>query len=170
MDVFLFLLPLFFIIIFEKNTNCWTIFRALGIKKINVNNLYKHTLILFFLLFIVSFVLGFVATVFGISDLNLVSEVITVLPVGYVIYVFIVRVFLEEWFFRGFLVARIGVVSSSLIFAAGHIFYGSIVEVIGAFVLGVLLSRYYLKTGNIWPNFFAHFFFNVFMYVMMLSA
>jgi membrane protease YdiL (CAAX protease family) len=141
-----------------------------GLKKIKISQLYKHTLILFSLLFSVSIILGLTAMVFGISDLNLVSEAITALPVSYVIYVFIVRVFLEEWFFRAFLVGRVGVILSSLVFAAGHVFYGSFIEVIGAFVLGVLLSRYYQKTGNIWPNFLAHFLYNIFMYVMMISA
>jgi membrane protease YdiL (CAAX protease family) len=88
----------------------------------------------------------------------------------YIFYLFVIRVFLEEWFFRGFLVNRIGVYLSSLLFAIGHISYGSIVEVIGAFILGVVLGKYYLKTKNLWVNYLAHFLYNFSAFLLMTLA
>jgi len=104
----------------------------------------------------------------GLQDLELVSSKILAFPFYYVLYLFIVRVFLEEWFFRGFLVKRIGVILSSLVFAAGHLAYGSIVEVVGAFVLGMVLAYYFKRTGNLWINIVAHLLYNFSAYVLIL--
>ncbi|HRS42694.1 MAG TPA: CPBP family intramembrane metalloprotease [Candidatus Diapherotrites archaeon] len=105
---------------------------------------------------------------FKVSDLNLVSEeILRYSPIA-IVYLFLVRVFLEEWFFRGFLTPRLGVILSSALFAIGHIAYGSIIEIIGAFVLGVFLSSTYKKYNNLWPNVFAHIIYNLVIYLFLV--
>ncbi|MCK9292853.1 MAG: CPBP family intramembrane glutamic endopeptidase [archaeon] len=146
------------------------IFYNFGLRKISFSNLVKHTLILFFLIFIISISLSTIFTFVGLDDLHLVSSTILSIPLLYIFYLFVIRVFLEEWFFRGFLVNRIGVYLSSLLFAIGHISYGSIVEVIGAFILGVVLGKYYLKTKNLWVNYLAHFLYNFSAFLLMTLA
>jgi uncharacterized protein len=69
-------------------------------------------------------------------------------------------VFLEEWFFRGFLVSKTNVYISSFLFAIAHFGYGSYVEVVGAFILGLVLAFYYKKINNLWPLYISHLLYN----------
>jgi len=77
------------------------------------------------------------------------------------IYFFIVRVFLEEYFFRAFLVPRVGVVVSSVLFGLTHYGYGSAGEIIGAIVLGMILAIAYKQHGRILPNYIGHLLYNL---------
>ena len=68
---------------------------------------------------------------------------------------------IEEVFFRGFLLAALvqplgavrAAVVASAVFSAAHV---SVAVVIPLFVIGLLLSWLYLRTGSIWPPFAAH--------------
>ena len=67
----------------------------------------------------------------------------------------------EEIFFRGFLLAALvsvvgglrGALVSSAIFSAAHLNVGTLFPI---FVMGILLSWLYLRTGSIWPPIIAH--------------
>ena len=69
--------------------------------------------------------------------------------------------FAEEVFFRGFLLAALasaigglrGALASSAIFSVAHLNVGTLIPI---FVMGMLLSWLYLRTGSIWPSFVAH--------------
>ncbi len=63
---------------------------------------------------------------------------------------------LEEFFFRAFLIPRIGPIISTLVFAGAHITYWSIAEVIGVFALGLILAYWYKKHNSLLQNFFGH--------------
>jgi len=170
LDVFLFLIPFYFVFLFDRVTNIKLAFYTLGLKPIKFKELLKNSLTIFLLLFFLSYLLGFFSVFFNVSDLEIVGKEILNFPFSVVIYLFIIRVFLEEWFFRGFLVPRVGIVFSSLIFAIGHLSYGSIIEVLGAFVLGVFLASTYNKTKNLWPNIIAHTLYNLIIYLFLLIA
>ena len=68
---------------------------------------------------------------------------------------------IEEAFFRGFLLAALvqplgplrAAAVASAVFAAAH---ASLAVVLPLFVIGLLLSWLYLRTGSIWPPFAAH--------------
>ncbi len=77
------------------------------------------------------------------------------------VYLFIVRVFLEEFFFRAFLTPRIGALGSSVLFGLAHLGYGSNAEVIGAAVLGFVLAMFYHNNKRLVPNFIAHMLYNL---------
>jgi len=169
LDIFFFLIPFYFVFLFDRITNLRQVFNSLGLKKIEIKLLIKHTLVIFVLLFTLSYIISFFSVLFNVSDLDVVGEVLLKFPLSIVIYLFVVRVFLEEWFFRGFLTPRIGVIFSSLIFAIGHIAYGSIIQFLGAFVLGVFLARCYQKNKNLWPNVIAHSIYNLTIYLVLIS-
>jgi membrane protease YdiL (CAAX protease family) len=103
-----------------------------------------------------------------VSDLHLVSAVFTKLPWYTILYLFVFRTFLEEWFFRSFLVSRVGVFISSFIFALAHIGYGSIIELIGAFTLGFLLSKIYSINKNIFCTYIPHFIYNSLVLLLIM--
>jgi len=63
---------------------------------------------------------------------------------------------IEEFFFRAFLVPRIGPIISTILFAGAHITYWSIAEVIGVFALGLILAYWYKKNNSLLQNFFGH--------------
>ena len=48
-----------------------------------------------------------------------------------------------------------------IIFAAGHLAYGTLNHFLGALVIGVVLTIYYVKTKNIVANIAAHFLFDI---------
>ena len=67
----------------------------------------------------------------------------------------------EEIFFRGFLLTALvsaigglrGAVVSSAVFSVAHLNVGTLFPI---FVMGMLLSWLYLRTGSIWPPIVAH--------------
>jgi hypothetical protein len=169
LDIFLFLFPIYYLYFIDKKKTVKEILKEFNVTKISFKSLIKHTLILFCILFILSIFINIIVSLFGITDLDLVTSKILGLPVFYIIYLFVIRIFIEEWFFRGFLVNKIGAITSSLIFALGHISYGSVSEVIGVFLLGLVLAYYFKRTNNIWPNVVAHFLYNLSAYFLMVT-
>ena len=122
-------------------------------------------------LVVVSLFVSFIANFLGLNDLQKVSDRITQIHAFspfLIAYFLIVRVFAEEIFFRGFLVKYAGWFFSSVLFGLAHFAYGSIAEVLGAFVLGLLLAKAFEKNKNILPNFLAHFFYNLIFLVTIL--
>ncbi len=139
--------------------------KELGFKKISAKKFLTQTLPLFVALVLISLVLSIVLTLLQLNDLELVAVAIDglrkVSPV-FLAYILIARVSTEEIFFRGFLVNRVGVVPSSALFAALHVFYGSLAEVVGAFVLGLVLAYSFKRNQNIFPLIGAHMLYNLF--------
>lgn len=167
LDLFLFLFPIYFIYFFNRNIKLKDIFKQLGLKKIKLKELFKKSIILYSSIFLLSVLLSILFFIIGISDLHLVSDVISSIPIYYILYLFFIRVFLEEWFFRGFLVKKTGVWISSIIFGLAHFSYGSYIEVFGAFVLGLLLAYSYKKNKNLLPNYVAHLLYNFSAYALL---
>lgn len=170
LDIFLFFSPFYFIFLFNRASSFSEAFRLQGLKKISIKELLKKTMIIFLLLFVLSYTISFFSVLFKVSDLNLVGEELLRYSPLVILYLFLIRVFLEEWFFRGFLTPRLGVVLSSALFALGHLAYGSVIEVLGAFVLGVFLASTYKKYNNLWPNVFAHILYNLVIYLFLVFS
>ena len=155
-DLALISIPIAFLV--SRKRNLKKALQELGFVKINGLSLLKKSFLLFVALIVASFTLSIALGFFGLDDLNLVSETIErvspIIPLFLMIV--ILRVISEEIFFRGFLVEKIGIVASSGIFALFHIGYGSIAEIIGAFVLGLILAKAFQLNKNLYPNILAH--------------
>jgi len=126
---------------------------------------------IFLALFIYSIILSVTLLALGINDFqgveNVLTQLISLSPF-LLIYLFIIRVFLEEWFFRAFLVPRTGVILSNIIFGLLHFGYDSIGEVIGAILLGMVLAVSYNQHKKIIPNFIAHLLYNLIVVLVMV--
>lgn len=122
----------------------------------------KATFFLFLALVVASFATSIFFTAAGINDIGNVISTISAMSVFLLVYMVIIRSAAEEVFFRGFLVKRIGIIPSTVFFAAMHVGYGSIAEIVGAFVLGLILSYAISKNGTVLPNIVAHIFYNLF--------
>lgn len=156
----------------EKNFGGKKALYELGLKKIGLIELLKKTLAILFAMLAVSFVIVSIANTAGVNDLQRVGEAIgetLQTSLLLMLYLLTVRVFTEELFFRGFLVGRIGVFGSSLVFGLAHVFFGSVVEVIGAFALGLVLAIFFQKNKNIFPNIAAHFLYNILALVIFFG-
>jgi membrane protease YdiL (CAAX protease family) len=127
---------------------------------------------LFFALLISFILLSFILTLLGLNDLEKVSEVIALNMENAVLFIALmaVLVFFEEFFFRAFLVNRIGIIPSSLLFGLAHFGYASIAQIIGAFALGLLLAYWFKQNKSIVQNYFGHLLYNLFaiaLYVLV---
>jgi len=100
----------------------------------------------------------------NINDLEKVEEVVNnEIAFNFTAFIIslVIIVFIEEFFFRSFLVPRIGMILSTLTFTFFHYGYGSIAELIGVFILGLILAYWFKKRGSIIQNYFGHLFYNI---------
>jgi len=99
-----------------------------------------------------------------INDLDKVEDVVDAeiqFNLALFLVTIIVVVFIEEFFFRAFLVPRAGMIPATLIFTFFHYGYGSIAELIGVFFLGLILAYWFKKKKSIIQNYFGHLFYNI---------
>lgn len=173
LDFFLFCFPVLFIIRNKKKFEWKKILAELGIKNPKAGFFFKKTTKLFLQLVAVAIILSIALVAIGFNDTQSVFETISAIKtqsVFLLFYLLIVRVTAEEVFFRGFLTTRIGMLASSALFGLAHFFYGSIAEMIGAFFLGLVLSRAFLKNKNLMPNIFAHILYNFLVLILAFST
>ncbi len=121
-----------------------------------------ESVLLLLLLIALSMIFGVIVGMLGGSaDQGKIIETVEGLPLYVLAFSFIVAPFTEELFFRAFLVPRAGPLAASVMFALVHHAYGSVAEMAGAFLLGLVLSYYYYRRGDILPCILAHGAFNL---------
>ncbi len=142
----------------------------LGFKREHWKETLKKTLILFVFLLYTAFIVGSILFIAGANDTFLVRETVQELLLSplTIVYILVVRVSAEEIFFRGFLTQKIGVLWSSALFAIAHYSYGSIAEIIGAFLLGILLAAYFQRSKSLLPNILAHTLYNLAVFSLLV--
>jgi len=111
-------------------------------------------------IFLVLFMLGMAAILLHFNDQQKVSDKIESLPLAILVFAVVGAPITEELFFRGFLTNRAGVVLSALFFGLMHFAYGSTVEVLGTFMIGLVLAASFKLTRSITPCIIAHMAYN----------
>lgn len=81
---------------------------------------------------------------------------IAALPIGVKILISLSAGFVEEWFFRGFLQPRLGLLLSTVLFALAHFSYGQPFMLIGITLLSLIYGLLVKWRQNIWPAIAAH--------------
>ena len=109
----------------------------------------------------ISLALGLLIQLAGLNDSQNVALKVASLPAGSLFVAVLIAPFAEELFFRGFLQQRIGIIATSLLFAAGHIAYFSISEIVLAFCISVVLCMCYKWHKNIYAITLTHMLFNL---------
>jgi membrane protease YdiL (CAAX protease family) len=125
------------------------------------------------LLFAILFIVGILATFGGFNDQEKISEKVTSLPIPLLIFAVLLAPICEELFFRALMVTKLdsfflkhtklphlGVFFSSIIFGLSHLAYGSIVEIIGVFVIGIVLATIFKASKSITPCIIIHMVYN----------
>ncbi|MBN1159844.1 MAG: CPBP family intramembrane metalloprotease [Candidatus Diapherotrites archaeon] len=115
----------------------------------------------FLLLFLLVFVSGIITTVAGVNDTAAVETLLKEQSLLFLFFILAVQVPAEEFFFRGFLTPRTGVILSSVLFGIAHAGYGSYVEIMVAILAGIILAYIYKERGNIVAPIIAHELFNL---------
>jgi len=161
LDVGLLLVPLLFIILVEKKK---INLEEFGFKTKGILDDLSLSAKIFLALMIYSLLFSIIFFVIGLNDFQGVEQgirsILNFSPL-LLIYFFVVRVFLEEFFFRAFLVPRAGVIVSSILFGITHLGYGSYAEVVGATLLGLVLAIAYKQNRRIMPNYIGHLLYNL---------
>ncbi len=129
------------------------------------------SLLIFIELFAASIAISLVLSALRINDLGNVTNVIEIVKKTapfLLVYIFLVRIPAEELFFRSFLTKKLGIWLSSAIFALAHVFYFSIGEIVGAFILGAILAYNFRANKTIVPNIIAHILYNFIIIILIL--
>ena len=76
---------------------------------------------------------------------------------SFLLFSFLVAPINEEILFRGFMVPRIGILASAVLFSVPHLLsYSSVSELIAAFIFGIAAGYAFKKTGSLYPSIIAH--------------
>jgi len=115
----------------------------------------------FAMVLITLLILGIIAEYFGFADQEAVYEKVLELPVYVLLFAVIAAPVSEELFFRALLVPRIGVLASSVLFGLMHFSYGSVIEIAGAALVGIILGVIYKTGKSITPVLIIHIMYNL---------
>ncbi|MEM3855640.1 MAG: type II CAAX endopeptidase family protein [Candidatus Micrarchaeaceae archaeon] len=115
-------------------------------------------LLLFIAVFIFELAISAFVSATGISINTNVSELLSGAPIWFLLFSFIIAPIDEEVLFRGFLVPRIGIFWSALIFGLLHAGYASSfgIDMIAAFIFGIIAGYIFKKTKSLYPSIVAH--------------
>ena len=134
---------------------------GLSVKSLTVRNLAIGVLI-FLSILALAVAFGLVSQETGIQLPTNVGTLLSGMPLYFLVFASIVAPFNEEILFRGFLVGRIGVILSALLFAAPHyVGYSSVSEFAAALVFGLIAGLVFKRTKSLYPSILAHVLINV---------
>ena len=120
-----------------------------------------YGILIFGIMLIAAIIANLLIHAAGITDQDKVVGIVSALPIYVIIMAFTLGPISEELFFRAFLVPRVGVPVSTIMFALVHAAYGSIAELAGALFLGFVLANAYYFLRDPLPCIIAHALFNL---------
>jgi uncharacterized protein len=133
------------------------IVKMLGLSK---DKLYLRAIAigigLFFAVVLLDLLLGLFSAATNIPLPTNVQTLLAGTPLYFLVFTFLIAPINEEILFRGFLVPRIGIVLSAIIFAVLHLSYLSISEFLAAFFFALLAGYVFKRTKSLYPSIVAH--------------
>ncbi|MGD0510328.1 MAG: type II CAAX endopeptidase family protein [Candidatus Micrarchaeaceae archaeon] len=123
----------------------------------------------FFVIVLFSLALTAFSTVTNVQLPTNVQQVLAGTPLYFLIFTFLIAPINEEIFFRGFLVPRLGIIISAVLFAIVHLSYLSVSEFLAAFVFGLIAGYVYKKTQSLYPSIVAHMIVNFITITSLIS-
>ncbi len=145
--------------IFYKKQNFTDILSAVGLGNGKFNfNVILVGVILFAALFVMEIIVSVISYITNVPINSNVDILLASAPLWFYVFTAIMSPINEEILFRGFMVPRLGIVISSLFFAAGHFAYNSSfeIEVIAALLFGLLAGYAYKRTNSLYPSIIGH--------------
>lgn len=128
-------------------------------------------LLLFFAVLAIELALGIFQEVTGINLPTNTAAIFAGMPAYFLAFAVIVAPFDEEVLFRGFLVPRIGIIASALLFGFLHLLsYWSVSEFIAAFAFGLMAGYTYRRTGSLYVGMLAHILVNLLGFLALFGV
>jgi membrane protease YdiL (CAAX protease family) len=157
--------------LFFKRKDLSSIINELGLSKkaLTARNILIGIL-LFFAIILLSIAMGLFSQITSIPLPTNVTELLGGMPLYLLIFSFLIAPIDEEILFRGFLVPRIGIIASALLFALLHFSYSSISEVVAAIVFGLLAGYVFKRTKSLYASITGHMLVNMLTIIAMLLA
>ncbi len=127
-----------------------------------------HILLLWLIIFTVLIPIGLLLKAYGVNQLSPILKILKSIISQYRLFIPLIVItagIVEEYLFRGYIQPRLelilknnflSILITSLLFAAVHIGYGTIQNVVGPFVIGFIFSLYYWKYRNIYSLMICH--------------
>ncbi len=133
------------------------------IQKLRASKIIAIGIVLFLIVLLLELSITLIGDITKISFATNACEAITGMPLWFIFFILVVGPIDEELFFRGFLVKRIGIILSAVLFAVLHAGYGSTfgIDIIAAFVFGIIAGYIFKKTSSIYPSLIGHILVNV---------
>ncbi|MCX6767393.1 MAG: CPBP family intramembrane metalloprotease [Candidatus Micrarchaeota archaeon] len=166
LSLLIFLLPFALLLLERKKPRDFA--KHLSIQPMPAKAMYLDALKLFAKTFAALYVLLLVVNLLGFLDTEKVAEVLRQQEPLALLVAVSFGPLAEELFFRGYLQKRVGVLLTSAVFAFLHRGYGSVAEVLAAFVVSMIFGHYVRKNNSILPPFIAHALYNA-MSVLVVS-
>ncbi|PLV55763.1 CPBP family intramembrane glutamic endopeptidase [Thermotoga sp. SG1] len=151
----------------------------LGGKRNVVPNRYEPPLIIYsaliaYLVFVIGYLISLLIPAFH-NDVVSVYELSTGQSVVKVTILLLFIAFFEEIIWRGFIAEFLlqkmdvlpAVLISSILYSIVHVFTGNIALIVGAFVLGLILSFLYVVTGKVSTPAFSHALWSLLIFVLL---
>ncbi|MFH0922888.1 MAG: type II CAAX endopeptidase family protein [Candidatus Micrarchaeota archaeon] len=157
----------FILLFFEGKKN---IKRELCLGKFEWRKHIPTGMRLFLFSFCVMFLEAIILGALGFLDSEKIAVIINNQPMLMLIVAVTLGPIGEELLFRGYLVPRIGVVFSSVLFALFHYGYGSVSEIAAALTVGVILGLHVRKHKDVYSCIIAHAAYNAFSIIIVLSS
>lgn len=121
----------------------------------------------FLALVTISLVLNVLFYYTGVTDYYKVVETVEDFPFYIIMFMILFAPISEELFFRRLLTEKFGILISSLVFSISHFAYGSVIEIVGAFFIGIALGWLYKFSKSVIPVIISHFLFNLTSIIVM---
>lgn len=133
------------------------VIKSLGLSrdKLNLKALFTGVK-LFFVIFALEIITTLISIYTNIQLPTNVGMVLGTAPIYFLVFAVVLAPLNEEIFFRAFLVPRLGIVISALIFAVLHSGYSSVSEFGAALIFGLAAGYYYKKYGSLYATILAH--------------
>ncbi|MDE1868730.1 MAG: CPBP family intramembrane metalloprotease [Candidatus Micrarchaeota archaeon] len=141
-----------------RGTRPTEIISSLGLSRdrLTRRSIY-YALMLFAILIMIEIAIGLFSYATGISLPTNVGMLLNGAPIYFLAFGIIIAPINEEILFRGFLVPRIGIVASALVFAALHgLSYESVSEFAAALAFGLAAGYVFRKTRSLYATIIPH--------------
>ncbi len=146
--------------VFYRKMGFKQIAESVGLKGSKVFGFNRVLLgiLIFLILLVLEITVGIISYITNVQINSNVDILLASAPIWFYVFTAVIAPLNEEILFRGFLVPRIGIIASAVIFALGHVSYNSTfgIEVIAAFIFGLLAGYAYKRTGSLYPSLIAH--------------
>jgi hypothetical protein len=125
-------------------------------------------IVLFIAVFLIQVLIAGIQQLTGIQLPTNVAQVVQGMPFSFILFSVFVAPINEEIFFRAFLVPRIGIVPSALLFGLLHFGYNSVSEVVGAVIYGLIAGYAFKKTNSLYPSLIGHILVNMQVFTLFV--